>query len=81
MWYMTEGKRTSVYLTPDDLDRIKASGSPPLIALIRDGLASREQVAMNIPAQARVKKSGTSHRAQVTARHEPTCKCGVCRNK
>jgi hypothetical protein len=46
VWYM--GKRTSVYLTADDLARIEAAGSPSLQVLIREGLASREQAEVTV---------------------------------
>lgn len=45
------GKRTSVYLTDDDLRRIGGQPGVPLIHLIRDGLSSREERSMAVDVE------------------------------
>jgi hypothetical protein len=44
------GRRTSIYLTDEDLERVRALGFPPLGEVFRAGLAAAEEAAGR-PAQ------------------------------
>lgn len=48
---MADGKRSSVYLTADDLKRIEDAGSPSLATLIREALDHRSGSGPGDPVQ------------------------------
>ena len=46
------GRKTSIYLNDDDLERIRAAGNPPIPELIRAGLTALENFRAGPPMAA-----------------------------
>lgn len=56
------GRKTSVYLSDEDLERIRAAGYPPIIELIRAGLSKLEQWPAQQCAGSQGEHGGPAHR-------------------